>query len=107
MNHPEHLDGLIQELGDIAHKKYLGCHNEVGTWHYSYSDEVINILDTQEAREAILTWVEKDVIGEDEEGYTDHWGDYHNVTSDGQNSRNALRAEQRQRLRAVRQEGKK
>lgn len=40
------LDALIQELGDICHTRYLGCHREANIWHYSYADEVVNMLDT-------------------------------------------------------------
>lgn len=53
------------------------------------------------AKAAILSAVEamgKRVIGNDEEFWTDHFGDYHNVPTDSMRSRNDLRAEQRIKL---------
>ena len=35
----------IKEIGDFCHEKYLGCTLEKGIWHYSYKDEVINMIE--------------------------------------------------------------
>jgi hypothetical protein len=34
-----------KEFGDFCHEQYLGCHQENDRWHYSYKNEVCNMVD--------------------------------------------------------------
>jgi hypothetical protein len=47
------ISELVDKLGDVAHKHYSGCSNENGKDLYSYDNEVINILSTEESVFAI------------------------------------------------------
>jgi len=53
---------LIQELGDLCHESYLG-HNTInaalGEYEYCYKGEVINLLDTPEAKAIISKYFDK------------------------------------------------
>ena len=35
---------LANLIGDYCHTKYMGTHSENGIWHYSYKDEVVNMV---------------------------------------------------------------
>lgn len=52
----EELNKLIADLGDLCHESYLGCAQNKAApdgYEYSYSNEVVNLLDTPEARKLI------------------------------------------------------
>lgn len=50
------VEEILEQIGEVAHEKYLGCsqtlHTESG-FEYSYSDEVVNILQDPRVTEAI------------------------------------------------------
>lgn len=48
------VDKLIEELGNICHEGYGGCvQSNLGDWEYIYNKEVINLLNTPEAKAKI------------------------------------------------------
>lgn len=53
------IDTLINELGDICHQHYQGSVREDGKDLYQYDTEVIWMLDTPEAKQAIKNYSEK------------------------------------------------
>lgn len=62
------LDALIQRLGDICHEQYMGCVKARDTgntnvdFDYCYTDEVVNMLDRPEAREAIRQHIAAELL---------------------------------------------
>lgn len=52
-NLPTNLDEAIEQLGNICHQSYTGCVKDTDDWEYCYKNEVINLLDTPEARKVI------------------------------------------------------
>lgn len=94
------IDELIQKLGDICHESYLGCDQNKEApdgYEYSYSNEVINLLDTPEVRQALLQWHNSkvlEVIGDDDFEFKNGMGKRQSM----QVSRNQLRAEQRAKI---------
>lgn len=51
------IDMLIQELGDICHQHYRGSVVENGEDLYQYDTEVIWMLNTPEAKQAIANYL--------------------------------------------------
>ncbi len=49
----------------------------------------------------LIESVAEEIIGEDNDSYIDHWGQYHNVITDSQRSQNKLRAEQRLKVKEI------
>lgn len=69
----ELLDKLIQSLGDLCHERYTGCVKERNTgiteqdFDYCYTSEVINMLDTPEAKKLLKAYTQsilQEVIGQ-------------------------------------------
>ncbi len=62
------IEEIVQKLGDICHQYYLGCTQTPDGYEYAYSNEVINLLSTPEATQAI-TQAMLDVLPEKKEAY--------------------------------------
>ena len=65
----DEINSLINRLGDICHESYIGCFTESDIWIYGYKNEVINLLDTPEAKQAILTIIERHETEAYKKGY--------------------------------------
>ena len=64
MSQPDTSDELIEQLGDICHKYYLGCNQNKATidgYEYAYDNEVINLLSMPEAKQAITAHINQAV----------------------------------------------
>lgn len=50
------LDEILDNIGDICHEKYTGCTHTnrlADEWDYSYTDEVVNLLQDPRVKEHI------------------------------------------------------
>lgn len=53
-------ENLIQELGDLCHESYLGFNSvNNGQYEYCYKNEVVNLLDTPEAKAIIDKYIKQ------------------------------------------------
>jgi hypothetical protein len=53
----QRLEALSEALGEIAHEHYLGCNNTPDGYEYAYDTELVIILQSDQAKAAILATV--------------------------------------------------
>lgn len=58
MKNEEQINEVIEKLGELCHESYIGFSSITpNEYEYCYKNEVINLLDTPEAREILKTLI--------------------------------------------------